>query len=287
MELRPAGAAGSREAYPSRARRVTSQQIQRKKIKKKKNNFLPHFSFSRNVFSRFFDQRAGVCVWPFAACPSRANQRALSPFLSVNAGKEKRKNMPQNPTPLRVMSPVLTSLLISLFIFRSPHIVTVYSRFWVFSYLCVRPTVDNLSRLGRCQNQSKKFRYATIFGSLPKKRALLCVCAKSLQSCPTLWDSIGCRPLGSLCPWDSQAKILEWVAVPSSRDGTLKSFLLHLPAVSLPLAPPARKGRSSQNYSFSSSQVWMWEFYHKESWYNEVDETGAYYTEWSKPEGKT
>ena len=28
----------------------------------------------------------------------------------------------------------------------------------------------------------------------------------------------------------------------------------------------ANKGLSSQSYSFSSSYVWMWEFYHKESW---------------------
>ena len=73
-------------------------------------------------------------------------------------------------------------------------------------------------------------------------------------------------PARLLCPWDSQAKILEWVAAPSSRDGTLISFLLHWHAVSLPLAPPACKGRPSQSYSFSSGHVWMWELDYKESW---------------------
>ena len=33
-----------------------------------------------------------------------------------------------------------------------------------------------------------------------------CVCAKSLQLCPTLWNSMGCRLPGSACPWDSPGK---------------------------------------------------------------------------------
>ena len=59
----------------------------------------------------------------------------------------------------------------------------------------------------------------------------------------------------------------------------------------------ANKGQSSQGYGFSSGHVWMWELDCEESWApknwyiwissNEVDETGTYYTEWSKPERKT
>ena len=41
--------------------------------------------------------------------------------------------------------------------------------------------------------------------------------AKSLQSCPTLCDPIDGSPLGSSVPWILQARILEWVAMPSSR----------------------------------------------------------------------
>ena len=37
--------------------------------------------------------------------------------------------------------------------------------------------------------------------------------AKSLQSCPTLCDSIDGRPPGSLVPGILQAKTLEWVAI--------------------------------------------------------------------------
>ena len=35
------------------------------------------------------------------------------------------------------------------------------------------------------------------------------------HSCPTLCDPMDCSPPGS-CPWDSQARTPEWVAMPSS-----------------------------------------------------------------------
>ena len=46
---------------------------------------------------------------------------------------------------------------------------------------------------------------------------LLCVCAKLLQSCPTLCDPMDCSPPGSCVHGILQAKILKWVAIPSSR----------------------------------------------------------------------
>ena len=44
-----------------------------------------------------------------------------------------------------------------------------------------------------------------------------CVCAKSLQSCLTLFDPMDCSPPGSSAHGILQARILEWVAMPSSR----------------------------------------------------------------------
>ena len=41
---------------------------------------------------------------------------------------------------------------------------------------------------------------------------------KSLQLCTTLWDPIDCSPPGSSVHGILQARILEWVAMPSSRD---------------------------------------------------------------------
>ena len=45
----------------------------------------------------------------------------------------------------------------------------------------------------------------------------LFVCAESLQSCPTLFESMDCSLPGSSVDGILQARILEWVAVPSSR----------------------------------------------------------------------
>ena len=47
---------------------------------------------------------------------------------------------------------------------------------------------------------------------------LLCVCAKLLQSCPTLCDPMDCSPPGSSVYGILQAKIMEWVAMPFFRD---------------------------------------------------------------------
>ena len=44
-----------------------------------------------------------------------------------------------------------------------------------------------------------------------------CMYAKSLQSCPTLCDTMDCSPPGSFVQGSFQARILEWVAMPSSR----------------------------------------------------------------------
>ena len=63
--------------------------------------------------------------------------------------------------------------------------------------------------------------------------------AKSLQSCPSLCDSMDCSPSG-------QAAILEWAARPSPRgppwpgDWTPVSYLLSWQAGSLPLVPPGK-----------------------------------------------
>ena len=45
-----------------------------------------------------------------------------------------------------------------------------------------------------------------------------CMCAHLLQWCPTLCDPMDCSPPGSSVHGILQAKILEWVAMPSSRD---------------------------------------------------------------------
>ena len=48
-------------------------------------------------------------------------------------------------------------------------------------------------------------------------RHVQCVCAKSLHSCPTLCDPMDYSPLGSSVHGILQVRMLEWVAMPSSR----------------------------------------------------------------------
>ena len=70
------------------------------------------------------------------------------------------------------------------------------------------------------------------------------VSAKSFQSCPTLCYPMDCSLSCSSVPEILQARILEWVAMLSSRgssqpkDRTCVSCLLRWQASSLPLAPP-------------------------------------------------
>ena len=72
----------------------------------------------------------------------------------------------------------------------------------------------------------------------------VCTCAKSLQSCPTLCDPMDCGPPGSSVHGILQARILKWVAVPSSRGSSrFRLSLLHWQVVSLPLVPPATPRR--------------------------------------------
>ena len=117
-----------------------------------------------------------------------------------------------------------------------------------------------------------------------------CVCAKLLQSCPTLCDPMDCSPRGSFVHGIFQAIILQWVAMPcprgssQPRDWTRVLCLLHWQVGSLWLATPekpilrlsmhiqkqrhyfANKGLSSQGYGFSSGHVWMWELDCEEGW---------------------
>ena len=73
-----------------------------------------------------------------------------------------------------------------------------------------------------------------------------CMCAKLLQSYPTLCNPMDCSLPGSSVYGILQARILEWVAKPSSRrssqsrDPTQVSCLRHQQAGSLPLVPPGK-----------------------------------------------
>ena len=77
-------------------------------------------------------------------------------------------------------------------------------------------------------------------------RVCACMCAKSLQSCRTLCNLMDCSPPGSFIHGILQARILEWVAMPSSkgsswpRDRTCLLGFLHWQVGSLLLVPPGK-----------------------------------------------
>jgi len=56
-------------------------------------------------------------------------------------------------------------------------------------------------------------------------------CAKSLQSCPTLCNSIHCSPPGSSVSGIFQARILEWVAISFSRGSSQPRDQTHISCV--------------------------------------------------------
>ena len=80
-------------------------------------------------------------------------------------------------------------------------------------------------------------------------RSVCCPCMRACsvaQLCLTLWDSMHCSLPGPSVHGISQARILEWVAMPFSRKSLepgIKPTSLKSPALavgSLPLAPPGK-----------------------------------------------
>ena len=58
------------------------------------------------------------------------------------------------------------------------------------------------------------------------------VCAMSLQSCPILCNTMDCSPPGSSVQGILQARILEWVAMPSSRGSSRPRDPTHVSYIS-------------------------------------------------------
>ena len=64
------------------------------------------------------------------------------------------------------------------------------------------------------QNQNS---YPAVLDRTQEVCEFQCVCAKSLQTRLTVWDPMICSPPGSSIHGILQARIQEWVAMPSSR----------------------------------------------------------------------
>ena len=70
------------------------------------------------------------------------------------------------------------------------------------------------------------------YGSASFYLLKMCLCAKSLQSCPTLCDPKDCSLLDSSVHRILQARILEWVPISSSRGSSRPRDGTHVPCVS-------------------------------------------------------
>ena len=67
---------------------------------------------------------------------------------------------------------------------------------------------------------------------IPRVCVCVCMCVyKSLQSCPTLCDPLDCSPPGSSVHGILQARILEWVAMPSSKGSSQPRDRTHGPCI--------------------------------------------------------
>ena len=87
------------------------------------------------------------------------------------------------------------------------------------------------------------------------------VCAQPLQSCLTLCDPVDCSPPGSSVYGILQVKILELVAMPSSRGSPLirrlNLYLLHWQVGSLPTKPPGKLYAYSLTYTNTFSLIFQ------------------------------
>ena len=80
--------------------------------------------------------------------------------------------------------------------------------------------------------------------------------AKSLQSCPTLWDPIVSSPPGSPIPGILQAKTLEWVAISFSSAWKWKVKVKSLSRVQLLVTPWTAAYQASPSMGFARQKYW-------------------------------
>ena len=80
--------------------------------------------------------------------------------------------------------------------------------------------------------------------------------AKSLQSCPTLWDPIDGSPPGSPVPGILQARTLEWIAISSSNAWKWKVKVKSLSRVQLFETPWTAAFQAPPSMGFSRQKYW-------------------------------
>ena len=85
---------------------------------------------------------------------------------------------------------------------------------------------------------------------------LAAAAAKSLQSCPTLWDPRDGSPPGSPIPGILQARTLEWVAISFSNAWKWKVKVKSLSCVQLLATPWTTAHQAPPSMGFSRQEYW-------------------------------
>ena len=120
----------------------------------------------------------------------------------------------------------------------------LFSWRWIFYILVKWMVKPSFTDIQRCFCVLKLTAKIFFMGNWLIFLLIDCVCAKSLQSCLTLCDPMDCNPPDSSVHGILQARILEWVAISSSRgssqcrEQTCVSW--HWQVGSLPLVPPGK-----------------------------------------------
>ena len=106
--------------------------------------------------------------------------------------------------------------------FRTNEITDIYRTLHptVAEYLFFSSTHETFSKIDHTDHKTNlsKFKKNEIIPTIFSDDLCLCACAKSFHSCLTLCDPMHCSPPGSSVLGILQARILEWVARPSSGD---------------------------------------------------------------------
>ena len=95
-----------------------------------------------------------------------------------------------------------------------------------------------------------------LFNSIQFDSAAAATAAKSLQSCPTLWDPIDGSPPGSPVPGILQARTLEWGAISFSNAWKWKVKVKSLSPVQLLATPWTATYQGLPSMGFSRQEYW-------------------------------
>ena len=118
----------------------------------------------------------------------------------------------------------------------------------------------NLKILRFCRETEKRINWYLVLGRLDKEKLasviIMFAAAKSLQSCPTLYDPVDGSPPGSPIPGILQERLLAWVAISFSNAWKWKVKVKSLSCVRLFVTPWTAAHQAPPSMGFSRLEYW-------------------------------